>query len=135
MLTDEHFIAAGRAIQPVLLQLLDPAAARSLDAKLTDLLDLADTNPTAAADAIETAIGVHRTTQLWFDAYIEQVESGERTLSMLPGRSTTPPEFKLYVCEECGELWLRESPNQTVPNCPNHGDRQFVPYTPPKTQS
>lgn len=135
MLTDEDLITAGRAIRPALPKLLDSATARSLDAKLADLLRFADTDPTAAADAIETAMSAHRATQLWFEAYLKQVALGERSLSVLPGRATALPEFELYACEECGELWLRESPNQTVPTCPNHPDLQFVPYTPPEAES
>jgi hypothetical protein len=104
-----------------------------LDRQLTELLTHSDANPTATADAIEAAINPYPPVKLWFEAYLERLESGDRNLAILPGHSTTPAEFELYTCPECDYLWLRESPSQDIPTCPNHPQTVLVPYTPPKS--
>jgi rubrerythrin len=136
MLTDEDFIAAGHAIRTVLPKLLDPETARSLDAELAEILEHAKNDPTAAADDLEAAIDPYPAVDLWFEAYLGRLEdSPDRSFSNLPGNVTTPSDWELYICplEDCGYPWLRESPNQPIPTCPNHPDRTLIPYTPPES--
>lgn len=136
MLTDDDFITAGQAVRTVLTKFLDRDTATALDADLAEILDRAKADPTAAADDLETAIDPYPTIDLWFEAYLGRLEdSGDRSFQNLAGDPTNFGNLELYLCslEDCGYSWLRESPNQPVPTCPQHPEETLIPYAPPES--
>lgn len=135
MLTDQDFINAGQAIREVLPRCLPPESAQSLDRTLGTLLDKASSHPTDTADAIEAEINQYPAVKLYFETYLEL--SGDRKLNFanLLGDPTSPANFPLYACDHCDHFWLRESPNQPIPTCPDHPDSRLKPYNPNQPKS
>ena len=130
MLTDQDFINAGQAIREVLPKLLPPESAQSLDSTLKTLLDGATDNSTDTADAIESEIDQYPAVKAYFEKYLELRGDRKLNFANLPGNPTSLANFELYACDHCDHFWLRESPNQLIPTCPDHPDSRLKPYNP-----
>ena len=140
-------IDIARAILPVLKTIIaDRKITQNLEHRLAVLLDVP--NPETHLNEIEQLLHIvvallptkserlefFERAQLRPRLFVQQDSyTGSSRNLFLVGLITTPVDYELYTCDRCGHPWLRESPNQPIPTCPNHPDRTLIPYTPPES--
>ncbi|MCG9884535.1 MAG: hypothetical protein MH825_02975 [Cyanobacteria bacterium] len=137
MHTDEDYIIAARALRPNLATLLGAAIAQDLEPHLAAILDREITNPTAAADALETLFAQNPEADQQFKRHLADPDCSLRGggFQHLPGDPSLLPSVEIYGCPEpgCTYTWIRRSRAQRIHHCSTHRQHVLIlrPAEPP----
>jgi hypothetical protein len=125
---DDSIVAAARVIVPFLGQLVEPATAADLQARIGELLDQAgkgeDTSAELRATLESDEAAKEFTRQVIRDAPYFRPPGQQQRHLRYPGDLPGPPQYisvPKYVCPRGGDTtWYRPSISFPVPECEKH---------------
>ncbi|WP_261571296.1 hypothetical protein [Frankia gtarii] len=124
----EETLAAGRAIQPRLSDMLGPPAAADVASRLEEIL-ASDSAPALKAAAIRVVLDEHDDTARFLRRYLD--DPTFRTLGTGSPRDRSggtdllagdqgPVDADLYHCAQCDYEWEHYQAGESIPDCPDH---------------
>lgn len=126
--TPEQILAAAKAIQPEISNLLDDQNALKFEAELLSLIEQVNTGQADSLDLKEYLTDFPKTRQWFLTNFPPQSDDELRIYNPLPGHGN-PIAFPRYKCPDCGTIWSQIESSDSVPPCPtnpNHAALQLI---------